>query len=433
MLRRLLRFITKLFFREIVIQERARLPERGPVIFVANHPNSLLDPLLLLHLPIKFPLRFVAKSTLFEVPILKWILRGLGSIPVVRRMDAQGEIDYAAFFSACVDALAQGDAVGIFPEGKSVPEAYISPLKTGVARLVLMARERGIEVKILPVGLNYERGWTFRSSVVISVGEPISADLFATHTGEHHKIAVRNLTDAISSSLDQLVFQAETYRERELIILLERLYPGDLPQNSWKERLPRLKQFEDGYAELRACYPREIAHLRHLVERYDHLTASYGMSASAPASRANSLLDWMMATLKSTAALVGLVLNIVPYYLSGLLVRLTGWNRAAMATYKLVYSFILFPLAYVAEALLIARIFGAFGVILFGIVIFPLSYFALRYFEHREYLLMLLESPSAWFARRGSKRAERVLARLRDQIVREAERLAAQLSPKIHK
>ena len=119
MILKCLKLIVRTFFREIVIDGQDNLPESGPVILTPNHPNSLLDPLILLTLPRRYRIRFVAKAALFKIPQLGWLMRRIGAIPVVRRMDTEGKVDYEAFFSSCVETLAAGESIVIFPEGQS--------------------------------------------------------------------------------------------------------------------------------------------------------------------------------------------------------------------------------------------------------------------------------------------------------------------------
>src|SRR3990172_11568638 len=136
--------IVHTFFREIVIEGREHLPKGVPVILAANHPNALLDPLLLQLFSGEYRVRFVAKSTLFKAPLFGGLLRKARAIPVVRRMDAEGAIDYTEFFSSCLAALKEGDSIGIFPEGRSLPQPYMASLRTGAARLFFMARQSGV-------------------------------------------------------------------------------------------------------------------------------------------------------------------------------------------------------------------------------------------------------------------------------------------------
>jgi 1-acyl-sn-glycerol-3-phosphate acyltransferase len=158
MLIKLFKLVLKTFFREVAVKGAENLPDSGPVIFTPNHPNALVDPLLLFFFPPVYNIRFVAKAPLFKIPLLGWIMRKMHAIPVVRKFEADGKVDYKAFFSACVDSLGAGSSIAIFPEGASLPQPHMATMRTGAARLFFMAREKNIDVRIVPVGLNYEQG-----------------------------------------------------------------------------------------------------------------------------------------------------------------------------------------------------------------------------------------------------------------------------------
>jgi 1-acyl-sn-glycerol-3-phosphate acyltransferase len=106
------------------------IPETGPLIIAGNHP-SYLDPLLV-GLPIKRLIKFMAWDALFRVPVLGWLIKALGAFPVdIRR--GKGE---SAFREACL-VLKSGYALGIFPEGQRSEGGPMGELRTGVARLAI--------------------------------------------------------------------------------------------------------------------------------------------------------------------------------------------------------------------------------------------------------------------------------------------------------
>jgi glycerol-3-phosphate O-acyltransferase / dihydroxyacetone phosphate acyltransferase len=151
------------------------VPRRGPVLLVANHPNSLLDPAVVA-VAADRPMRFLARAPLFRHRGIGWMVRGSGSIPVYRRMDdpeLMGRNRDTLY--AVQEALAAGSAVGIFPEGLSHSAPALAPLKTGAARIALAtARLTGGPFPILPVGLTFRGGKErFRSDALVLVGKPI--------------------------------------------------------------------------------------------------------------------------------------------------------------------------------------------------------------------------------------------------------------------
>jgi|GEM_PF-622175 len=380
---KLLKLVVKTFFREITVKGAENLPDSGPVIFTPNHPNALIDPLLLFFFPPVYNIRFVAKAPLFKIPLLGWIMRKMQAIPVVRRFEADGKVDYKAFFSSCVNSLAAGNSITIFPEGASLPQPHMTTMRTGAARLFFMAREKNIDVRIVPVGLNYEHGSIFRSSVVVSAAPLLdTTDLVEKHN-ESPQIAVRELTERIRKNLEEHVFQTENYRDRELMLLLERIYREEKDGESWSARFERLKQFEAGLNILKDSCASEIENLRVMLTRYKKLTSSLEGMQSLPADNANgSLKKFLLALTGLPFACLGGLLNFLPYQLCNLIVKhIKRYDEAATATYKVVYSLLLFPLTFVLEAVLIHIWLGWIATVIFAILIIPLSYFTLFFFE----------------------------------------------------
>ena len=70
-------------------------------------------------------------------------------------------------FEAVVDKIIAGEAIGIFPEGGSHDRAELLPLKAGVTIMALGALQKdpGLDLKLVPVGLNYFHGHKWRSKV----------------------------------------------------------------------------------------------------------------------------------------------------------------------------------------------------------------------------------------------------------------------------
>lgn len=411
MVRKLARIIVTTFFRDVTLVGREHLPKDRPVIFTPNHPNGLLDPMLLYCLPSSIQLRFVAKAPLFKIPVFGSILRSAGAIPVERRFEASGEVDYTAFFSSCVDALAHDASLVIFPEGRSLAQAYLAPLRTGPARLFFLARKKGMQPAIVPVGLNYERGYTFRTTVLVSIAAPLDTGRFESMYATDPKEAVRELTAEIASTLQRHVLQAESYRDKDLMLLLERLYGQNEAEDFGPDRFSRLKDFERGLARLRQSYPKEIDRLRLLLARYQRLSDTFGVRKSQQRTGLSlmaGLSGWILA-------LPGCILNYLPYKLIDVLVRLTRRDEADLATFKVVCSLFVFPLFYFLEGVAIHHFFGTTAAILFALCIVPLGYFTVGFLEwwEREY------------GGSVSARVSKSLERLKKRIIVEVQNLAA--------
>ena len=155
-LRGVLGLVLRVFFRRVEVSGAERVPSRGPVIFVLNHPNGLVDPAVVLCLA---PRRtaFLAKATLFRMPVIGWLARTFGAIPVHRPQDPGTDpARNRETFEAARAVLAGGGAIAIFPEGASHSDPRLRRLKTGAARIALGAVARldpRTPLRIVPAGL----------------------------------------------------------------------------------------------------------------------------------------------------------------------------------------------------------------------------------------------------------------------------------------
>lgn len=212
-----LRTVTRVFFRQVEVAGLENIPATGPVLFAGNHPNSLIDPILIITTCGR-KVHFAAKDSLFKGRIMRAILNGLGAVPVARKDDHDGtrtattpgkERDAGerkgtndAAFDNMFRVLGEGGAIGIFPEGLSHDESQLAKLKTGAARLALGGATKNDQpVTIVPCGLTFIHPKRFRSRVLVQYGTPIviepgkgtDKDIVAAVTGELD-VAIRRLT-----------------------------------------------------------------------------------------------------------------------------------------------------------------------------------------------------------------------------------------------
>ncbi|HEY4670985.1 MAG TPA: lysophospholipid acyltransferase family protein [Gemmatimonadaceae bacterium] len=189
MIYRALRWITGIalhwFYRDIRVVGRERIPTHGPLLIAVNHWNALVDSLLVGWV---MPRRITmtAKATLVDNPLVAVLFRILGVVPLRRVSDESRKKDGLPFdrarntvaFREILDLLKNDGAVLIFPEGKSHNATALEPLKTGLARLALQARDnRAISgVRILPIGVVFDSKATPGSLVDIRIGEAIEME-----------------------------------------------------------------------------------------------------------------------------------------------------------------------------------------------------------------------------------------------------------------
>lgn len=169
------------FYSDIQIEGRNRLPSSGPVLLAASHHNALVDALIAVWVSPR-RLTLTAKATLMDNAFLAWLLSLVGVVPLRRAADEKKKaVDpsrNAGAFESLLAALEEDAIILIFPEGKSHSEPALAPLRTGVARIALEARDvRRIEhLMIVPLGINFEDKGNPGTAVLAEIGDPLSLD-----------------------------------------------------------------------------------------------------------------------------------------------------------------------------------------------------------------------------------------------------------------
>ncbi|MEO6323017.1 MAG: 1-acyl-sn-glycerol-3-phosphate acyltransferase [Thermoanaerobaculia bacterium] len=381
---RLIRLLVRRFYRRIDTTGSAHVPAHGPLLLVANHFNSLVDPMLILA-TIPRPVVFVAKSTLWKMPGLKTLLNILGVVPVRRRVDTEEAASAAAgidrnqeSFDRLAAVLRGGGAVLIFPEGRSHSEPSLSKIRTGAARILLQA---GTNVTVLPVGLWFTKKEEFQSDVLVRVGEPVQP------TAE----SVEAWTEAIEAGLRDVTLNAASWEEHEAVRAVESVYGGSLSDEpatldrSFRNRRvlldarKALERKEPGAVARLARRSRAFERLCHRVgltpDRVDDLPGTPRLAFAALRSALFTMLGFPFAGL-------GILAFYVPYRLCGVLANRIVPARDdvdELALYKILVGAVLFPLALIVETGLCFYFFGGRVAIVAALVLPVSGLFTLWY------------------------------------------------------
>jgi 1-acyl-sn-glycerol-3-phosphate acyltransferase len=344
----LARLLVRLFYR--VERTGLDVPD-GPVLLVANHANGLLDPAIVVVTSRRRP-RFLGKSTLFSIPVVGWFVRQVGTIPVFRRTDGADTSRNEEMFRAVQAALASGDAVCLFPEGISHSSGRLEPLKTGAARIALGAAAKGVPVRVVPIGLNFQDKEVFRSSVIVTYGAPIDCGPLAAGHAADPVEAVRALTGEIATRLRDGMIEAEPTSDADLVARVERVYSAA----RGLDRAPaavveRRRLVAEGMRTLRERDPERFALLYEQLRRYERRLARFGLTEDAVNRRVPLAAAVRLAARESALAAIlwpliaaGVLAFAVPYQL----VRLaTVGLRASLdlqATVKIGLGLVFYPM-----------------------------------------------------------------------------------------
>ena len=210
LLRKIVRRFIRLYYPVIHISHPELLPKEGATLYIANHSNSLIDPVII-GITSNRPVRFLAKAPLFKTPVLGRVMKAIGMIPAYRGQDDSSSSSVrrnVESLNIAGENLARGLPVGIFPEGKSHDLMHMEQVKTGAARIAQRAVELSdgeAPVWIVPLGINFEDKSRFRSRLWVSVAEPVDAAFwFKEHDG-NAKQAMRELTNMLDERLKSVI------------------------------------------------------------------------------------------------------------------------------------------------------------------------------------------------------------------------------------
>jgi len=165
-------FCAHIYFERITVRNPERLPVDGPVLCVGLHRNGAVDGFIY-HQAVPRGV-FLVSTQLLRSFFARLFFCG---IAVARKKDDENAGKNEAALRQCVDLLAGGGALIVFPEGTSSLGPRHLPFKSGAASFALDAIAKGVPLRIVPLGIHYEKAWAFRSKVEIVVGDPVSTAL----------------------------------------------------------------------------------------------------------------------------------------------------------------------------------------------------------------------------------------------------------------
>lgn len=405
------RFWIWFFFKAVDVRHADRVSDVGPVLLCINHPNNLIDSLLVAA-ALQRKVHFLATAALFRNPLVARFLLACGAIPVYRKQDAAPPGDGVGVvgvernvdaFTACFQTLAVGGLIGIYPEGTTHAESRVQRIKTGAARIALEYEARrggpgeaagGAPLSLVPVGLTFEARKSFRGRVLVAFGEPVPLAAYAAAYGKDTVRAVDALTTSVQAAMEAQVVNVRRLDWDALIHAVEDLYRGELVRELHEERGIGLRQIDTirlsrAIAEAAQHFaerePARVEALWQRIQGYRGLLWEYRLRDEAVRARlarprlATRLQHGSRAGLGLPVFLYGAVVNGLPYFIPRWISHRFARKETDYATTRLLASVVAIPLFWGFETWLVWRLAGALWAAAFALSL-PLSgLFAYRY------------------------------------------------------
>lgn len=424
------------YYRSVSVAGRSRVPLTGPVFFAVNHPNALVDALVVASVMPR-PVGFTAKSTIFANPLLAAFLRAVGVVPLKRAADmakaaaeavqsanhhhSQSNTKGAAStpipseahavlpidpsrnadsFRAVSAAMAEGKAIVVFPEGISHDAPRLAPLRTGLARMALQAREslnvRGI--KIIPVGLLFERKEEPRSRVLVQIGEPIDVDSLATDTQ-----SVDSLTALIGERLAAVTLNFETAEDAARIEAISETMAALIEPTATigeggpslssvlaiSRRAERVRQRLAGdaspaFREAAAQFELRLETFRTRLRTEHVVVEDLFIDVGATPGARFAVRESLLAAVLMPISWWGRITHFVPLRIARWLAVRNSRNRDEPAMNTIIIGLLLVLVSYALQTALVWALVGAKWAIVFLVTLIPSASSDLRYGDRVE-------------------------------------------------
>ena len=434
---KLLKFIFQqaifIFYRKCIINNKEESISSGPLIIAANHPNTLMDPLLIAA-NLKQRVGFIAKATLFSNGFLKLLFKQLHMIPIRRTVDGdtpEAKAENKRAFEKCYEYLSNKGIILIFPEGNSFHEMKLRPLKTGAARIALefeALNNFSMNTKILPIALNYSDPALFKKDIIINFGKAITISDYKELYLADPKGAVKKLTDDLRERLENIIILTENTEQELLYKKIHSIYRNRLTENLKtagaeissfsisKEIANAIMYYESKQPESYQLIKSKIDHYSNLIQKLKIRNSLIEENKKLKVNLIKKIITPLYLIIGAPFYLFGLLTNYIPYIIPSKVVKLITNDIEYKAPIMMITGLITFPLTYTILVLVFKNYITADLLPLISFcLLLPISgFYTMHYYNY------VSEAKSLFFINTSLKEKDRLyslVTNTREEIV----------------
>lgn len=329
----LVKTLLVIYYRPIRTEGFPSKEPTGPLIILSNHPNALMDPLVIVS-QFRRPVYFLANAGMFRHPFANWFLNTFFCIPIERPKDVGRPLNNADSFRRSREHLESGGALFIAPEGTCFREYRVRPLRTGTARIALdlLRTGRVKEVNFLLAGINYSDPPSFRSQLMVRFAPIITlrAEDLKSVKGDWEEVTM--LTDRLHKAMTSLVPHTTDELDEQLSLSAAIFRPASRKAN-WAKTLYTLR---DDISKMGSAASEWLNALQHVLLE-EGITSFDPVWLKRP-------FRWLPTVVGAPLAIWVLLHHLILFGLPELLRRLAKVDKVYDATVRYLSAMVSYPL-----------------------------------------------------------------------------------------
>lgn len=355
----------KVYFSEIKVSNEHVVPNDTPVIFVANHPSSLMDPIICGSY-ITRPLFFLGRADLFQSKLFSIFLRQAHMWPIYRSIDGVDTLSKnKGVFEDCYQSLAENNSIILYGEGFTDEQFVrrVKNLKKGAARIAIgaeLTHNFELDLKIVAVGINYTNPEVLGGDISINFAEPISIQDYKEKHDQNPVKCFLEITTEIEKRLQSQVIHCNDPNDTvgaERVLMLDQNsmhYRSDQGVTSVDQRWQRSKQTVD---EINSWDPEKKRLLFSRLEQFWNKFKCNGeelfIVKSLNGQKIEMFPDILYLVIGLPFALIGLALNFPLFLLLNILPKMITMRSTFYPGMQIAFGIVLSPLLLFIEYLVL--------------------------------------------------------------------------------
>ena len=347
-----------IFYRKVAYVNREKIPTDEHLIFTPNHQNALMDALA-----IEFSMRnqfvFVARSDIFKNKWVASLLYFLKILPVYRIRDGYESLKKnEEIFNKTLDIIHNKNGFVIMPEGNHAGFRRLRPLRKGFARIAYQAEEASdfsLDIKLIPVGINYDRYDTYRSEVLVIFGEPVPVSEFYEDYKENPAKAYNKIKTVLAEKMKPLMIEIESEAYYEVYDALREMYEKVACRKlgfNYKNLYDKFRAHKAVIAALENEEKTENNDFKELVEKttvylnnMSHLKLDLHVFEKRGGKKVMLILKSLLLLIGLPFFVYGFINNAIPYFAPFILTGKVK-DKQFHSSFKFVITAFLYPIYY---------------------------------------------------------------------------------------